>query len=116
MRTLLLPSFQRQLTEADGGQTHFPIRSDVLRQALEAHLEAEEAQPEAQQDEYVVSRKDGEKLLELIDRLDTVFQYDDVVFHILSEEAQAYYQGAVPAQTAAENIQQRLQNWLDEQQ
>ena len=46
----------------------------------------------------------------------TVFQYDDVVFHILSEEAQAYYQGAVPAQTAAENIQQRLQNWLDEQQ
>lgn len=116
VRTLLLPSFQRQLTEADGGQTHFPLRSDVLRQALEAHLEAEEAQPEAQQDEDVVSRKDGEKLLELIDRLDTVFQYDDVVFHILSEEAQAYYQGAVPAQTAAENIQQRLQNWLDEQQ
>ena len=58
--------------------------------------------------------EDNEKLLDFIKSVDSVYHDDKYVRVIVEEEAGAYFAGQKSAEDVAEIIQNRVQNYLDE--
>lgn len=121
LRTLLLPGFQNALQNA------LPLRQDSLTALADAAQQpTENAQPPSffAPDSLTDSQKaywqqgaeagDCQKLLDAVQATHTLYQYDGVIFGILQEEADYFYNGVRTAHEAAAIIQDRVQTYLDE--
>lgn len=128
LRTLWLPDFQQALA------TSFPARQDILaRQAETATqprpateppgvsylpLYLQQAPLTEQQQAYwygPVESEDAQKLLEVIQKTDTTYQFDSTIAAILLEEAEPFFNGQHTAEETAKIMQDRVQTYLDEQ-
>jgi ABC-type glycerol-3-phosphate transport system substrate-binding protein len=56
-----------------------------------------------------------DKLLDYLDKIDGINEYDDKVLDILFQEANKYYAGQISAEQAAENIQSKVGIYVAEQ-
>ncbi len=130
LRQFLLPEFQNSVYQSDDWQLpSFPLHKGALEAAAAAaavperrvswhpaYLDSLEFTA-AQQQYWTrgITQEECGQLLELIGRIDTIFQYDDVLFDILTEESSVYFAGQRSAAEAAAILQNRIQTYLDEQ-
>ncbi len=129
VRNFLLPEFQDKL-DLEAGYTGFPLRQDSLQKIAQAvqskvkktvypssYFPPEEmnAAIEAGVFDQPLTAQDTDKLIDLIQNLDHLWNIEPPLFDILAEEADAFYYGQRSAEDAAKIIQDRVQTYLDEQ-
>ena len=63
---------------------------------------------------YAATQEQGDAILAAIDSASVLLGSDDTVTQIITEEAQAYFEGQKTAQEVAGIIQSRVQIYVDE--
>lgn len=117
-----------QTQETLGGEMSFPVNRDALNTlAKTAQKEAEEpvlpaylydvglTENQLQYWKRGLTSAETEKITNLIQRTNVLYEYDDTIVDIIIEEAAYYYSGVRNAEDAAEIIQNRVQTYLAEQ-
>lgn len=125
VRTLLLPEFQDSLTEITPYQ--LPLRRDSMQKLLEKEKGVRRygSIPQGvavpltkEQSDYFnrsITQEEIDAFLALIGATDTLLRSDYSAYSIVTEEAQAYYDGMRTAAEATAIMQNRVQTYLDEQ-
>lgn len=129
VRTLLLPEFQNRLAQLPASEQHFPLRKDSLQLAMEAAAQPPDPKnlvlPDGidagvleDENSYWlqgIPTERSQRLMDMLGRVNTVYQYDPTVGDLLQQESAAYFSGSISAGAAAQNLQRRVQLYLDEQ-
>lgn len=135
LRRFLLPDYQDTLGTGKGSYAGFPLRLDSLQKCLQRATENRNGPDdtvrafssplyipydqvtEEQRFAYQegVPQAEVDQLYEAITGIRALFAFDDTVFTVVAEEADAYYNGMRSAEEAAAIIQDRIQTYLDEQ-
>lgn len=120
--SFLTPEYQRHL------KFSFPLRRDALYEqansakqpvmypSVPSYFDVQEL-TEAQRQYWTrgLSEEETQQIVNLIEATDTLYQYDGTIYAIVSEEAEAFYNGVRTAEEAAALIQNRVQTYLAEQ-
>lgn len=131
LRLFFLPEYQNRLWASENWTEHtFPVHLKSL-----AGMAAAEQQPDgvligypgylgeasrwpAEQIEYWkrgITDDEAQKVMEMILSTQAIFQFDESVFAIVSEEAESFFAGVRTAEETAQLMQDRVQTYLDEQ-
>lgn len=131
LRLFFLPEYQNRLWASENWTEHtFPVHLKSL-----AGMAAAEQKPDgrligypgylgeasrrpAEQIEYWkrgITDDEVQKVMEMILSTQAIFQFDESVFAIISEEAEAFFAGVRTAEETAQLMQNRVQTYLDEQ-
>lgn len=107
---------QYLLLRVDPAEPHgLPLYRPALLEHLELAQHEDTAFGTIMTQPYVITAEDAQRLLELIDRIETVGVYDETLLQIVEEEAAAYYAGNQTLDTALDMIQSRVSLYLGEQ-
>ncbi len=102
---------------------YFPVKISSLNKQAEAAMKNESDIPGLENAYYIGDSKiiidgnteeDNEKIMDFIKSVNTVKRYDSYVYDIVTEEAEAYFEGQRSAQEAADIIQNRVSNYIAE--
>ncbi len=102
---------------------YFPVKISSLNKQAEAAMKNGSDIPGLENAYYIGDSKiiidgnteeDNEKIMDFIKSVNTVKRYDSYVYDIVTEEAEAYFEGQRSAQEAADIIQNRVSNYIAE--
>lgn len=88
---------------------NFPVRMSSLEKL------AEEAKKEREENPFGANTdEDNRRIFDLLDSAAGAMNFDKNIYFIIEEEAEAYFSGQKSSREAAEIIQNRVQNYIDE--
>lgn len=120
LRYYYTDEYQKRIVTGDEyhmGCCGFPVKKSALEfMAEDAKKGFYNAYPDEYSDEYGINTdEDNQKIFDLISGATCRFQIsENIVYDIIIEEAEMYFSGQRPVKETTEIIQNRVQNYLDE--
>lgn len=121
---------EEQEKGSDGAGYGFPIMKSALEKQFAKDMEEEyyedvdgnkKKQPKTtwgyddfSVEIYAATKEEVAVVRNLIDTVDTVYQYDEQIYQMISEESEAFFEGQKSAKEVADIIQSRVQIYVNE--